>query len=83
MTNTRAQRKLLHTCIILVIVEQHLVQIGRIDRPTTQYLLVALVLVCKDAQPPALLMHLAAAAYVHGAKVRSHPKPLLLYYSRA
>lgn len=30
---------------------------------------VSLVLVCKDAQPPALLLHLASAAYVHGAKV--------------
>ena len=34
MINTRAQRKLLHTWIILVIVKEHLVQIGRIDEPT-------------------------------------------------
>ena len=32
--NTRAQRKLLHTWIIVVIVQQHLVQIGQIDGPT-------------------------------------------------
>jgi hypothetical protein len=31
---SRAQCKLLHTWIILVIVTQHLVQIGRIDGPT-------------------------------------------------
>ena len=31
MIKTRAQRKLLHTCIIVVIVKQYLVQIDRID----------------------------------------------------
>ena len=31
--NTRDERKLLHICIILVIVKKHLVQIGRVDRP--------------------------------------------------
>ena len=34
ITNTRAEQKLPHTWIILVIVKQHLVQIGRIDGPT-------------------------------------------------
>ena len=33
MMNTRAQWKLLHTWITLVIVQQHLVQIDRIDGP--------------------------------------------------
>ena len=44
MINTRAQRKLLHACIILVIVKQHLVQIGRIHRPTEylSYILAAI-----------------------------------------
>ena len=32
--NTRAQRKLHHTWILLVIAKQHLVQIGRINGPT-------------------------------------------------
>jgi len=34
MINTRAQRKLLQTWIVLVIVKRHLVQLGRIDGPT-------------------------------------------------
>jgi hypothetical protein len=34
MTNTRAQRRVLHTCIISVIVKHHLVHIGRMDGPT-------------------------------------------------
>ena len=34
MIDTRAQRILMHTCIILVILKQHLVRIGRIDGPT-------------------------------------------------
>ena len=34
MTRSRAQRKLLHTWIILVIVKQHQVQIGLMDGPT-------------------------------------------------
>jgi len=33
VTNTRAQRKLQHTWIILIIVKQQLVQIGRMERP--------------------------------------------------
>ena len=33
MISTRSQCKLLHTWIILVIVNQYLVQIGRIDGP--------------------------------------------------
>ena len=37
MINTRAQSKLLHTRIILVIVKQHLVQIRRIDGPDEYY----------------------------------------------
>ena len=35
--NTRAQRKLLHIWILLVIVKQHLVHIGRIDRATEYF----------------------------------------------
>jgi hypothetical protein len=34
MINTRAHYKLLHAWIILVILEQHLVHVGRIDGPT-------------------------------------------------
>ena len=34
MINTRAQSKLLHTRIILVVVRHHLIQIGRIDGPS-------------------------------------------------
>jgi len=34
LINTRAQRKILHTWIILVIVDKHLVHIGRIDEST-------------------------------------------------
>ena len=30
---------------------------------------VALILTCRDAQPPSLLMHLAITACAHGAKV--------------
>ena len=41
--NARTQQELLHTCIILVIVKQHLVQIGRIDGPT-EYLISSLLL---------------------------------------
>ena len=37
MINTRAQQKSLHAWIILVIVELHLVQIGRLDGPTEFY----------------------------------------------
>jgi len=35
--NTRVQWKSLHSWIILVIVKQHLVQIGRIDGPTEYF----------------------------------------------
>ena len=34
LIDTRAQRTLLHSWIILVIAKKHLVQIGRIDGPT-------------------------------------------------
>ena len=34
VTNTRSHRNLLHCWIMLVIVKQRLVQIGRIDEPT-------------------------------------------------
>jgi len=47
--NTRAQQKLLHTCIILVIVKHHLVQIGRIDGPTEYFLRILVYLVIYDS----------------------------------
>ena len=53
MINTRAQRKLTHTWIILVLVKQRLVQIGRIDG-LTEYV-------------KQILTEIRSLAEVHGA----------------
>ena len=55
MVNTRAQRNLLHTCIILAIVRQHLVQIDRIDRPTG-YLSKTPIAIRSACWPPACVV---------------------------
>ena len=50
MINTPAQWKLLHTWILLVIVKQHLVHVGRIDGPAEH--LSQILAAIRFARPP-------------------------------
>ena len=54
MINTRAQWNLLHTWIILVIIKQYLVQIGRVDGPVehSSYILAAIRSRCRGERDP-------------------------------